>query len=241
MIEQNVVSYVQHIEIPNRDLLKKTELSGSIRQGSFSSSLFNPSCRENGEKICKEMDIDIQFVGEEELKSSTCLKDVEGKLGLVEVRSQCLTNIKHYKLKYNWTKTEFIQHYWLKELILIRLVKLEVKEMREFKIILASYLRSQKRKFKIIETKLEIMISKATSQKLFDILVDSKTYWKIKLDFSYLIETKFTPKVLQEFSERTPYNLSPSVLDHLFIVAKSSHEEKSNKNTTEWSLSLIHI
>ena len=85
------------------------------------------------------------------------------------------------------------------------------------------------------------MISKATSQKLFDILVDSKTYWKIKLDFSYLIETKFTPKVLQEFSERTPYNLSPSVLDHLFIVAKSSHEEKSNKNTTEWSYSFCHI
>ena len=243
MTEQSVVSYVQRSAsaFPKRNLLKKIDPSGSIRQGSFSSSLFNPSSREKGEKICKEMDIDITLVGEEELKSSTCLRDVEGKLGLVEVRSKCLTNVIHDKLKYNWTKTEFIQHYWLKELILIRLVKLEVKEMREFKNILASYLRSQKRKFKTIETKLEISISKATSQKLFDILVDSKTYWKIKLDFSYLIETKFTPKVLQEFSERTPYNLSPSVLDHLFIVAKSSHEEKSNKNTTEWSYSFCHI
>ena len=133
--EQSVVSYVQRSAsaFPKRNLLKKIEPSGSIRQGSFSSSLFNPSSREKGEKICKEMDIDISLVGEEELKSSTCLRDVEGKLGLVEVRSKCLTNVIHDKLKYNWTKTEFIQHYWLKELILIRLVKLEVKEMREFK------------------------------------------------------------------------------------------------------------
>ena len=63
----------------------------------------------------------------------------------------------------------------------------------------------------------------------------------LNLDIAFVIETKFIPNILKEFSERTSYNLSPSVLDHLYIIAKSSHEEKTNKNTTEWSYSFCHI
>ena len=56
-------------------------LTGSGRQGSFPSSLFNPLCREKDEKICRELDLDIQFTHKEDLKEPTCLEDVKGKLG----------------------------------------------------------------------------------------------------------------------------------------------------------------
>ena len=68
-----------------------------------------------------------------------------------------------------------------------------------------------------------------------------KYFFKIKVDFSFVVEAKFTPKILKEFSERTTFNLSQSVLDQLYIVTKPSHEEKFNKNTTEWSYSFCHI
>ena len=219
-IEQNGIELlIEHFKNrPKRNLLKSIELNGSARQGSISPSLFNPSCRVNGEKICKEVDVDIQHVHEEELKSQFCLKDVKGKLGIVEIRSQCLTAMKHDRLEYNWTKTEFIQHYWLKELILKRLDRMEEQEMRTFKKVFALYLNSQNRKFKNIDIKLKNIISKATSQKFYEIFVDNKRYLKLNMDLSFVVETKFTPTILKEFGERTSYNFcllytSPSPRD----------------------------
>ena len=220
---------------------KKHEVIGSARQSSLSSSFFNPNCRENGEKICKELDFDIQFTHQDDLENPTCLEDVQGKLGHIVIRSKCLKSIDHEKLSYNWINTEFIQHYHLKEWILKRSTTLENKETKNYKLLFEFYFQSQRRVFKDVDIKWKNMISKATSQRFIYIFIDHRRYLKINMDMAFVIATKFTPKILKEFSERTFYNISQSVLDHLYIVAKSSNEEKFNKNTTEWSYSFCHI
>ena len=96
----------------------KVELNGSARQGSISSSLFNPSCRENGDKICKEIDLDFQLSFKVNLDKLSCLKNVEGKLGLISIRSHCIKSAAYEKLKYNFTGKDFVQDFHLNETIL---------------------------------------------------------------------------------------------------------------------------
>ena len=241
-IEQDLMEgIVRKTHFEKRNSLKKIELNGSARQGSISSSLFNPSCRENGEKICKEVDLDLQLSFKIGIDKASCLEDVQGKLGLVSIKTHCGYSSFGY---FNYTlieKTDLIQHFHVKELILKQLSIREKREVENIKLLIAFYFRRQKRKFKTINIDWEDIISKATSQRFFDVMVDNKRYLKINMDLAFVFRTKFTPTILKEFGERTSYNLSRSVLDHLFIVAKSSHEEKSNKNTTEWSYSFCHI
>ena len=242
LIEQDLMNgLIKETHIATRKFIKKFELNGSARQGSLSSSFFNPNCRENGEKICKELDIDIQLTFEDDLEKPFCLEDIQGKLGHVAIRSHCLKSIDHKKISYNWINTEFIQHYHLKEWILKQLSIREKKEMGNLKLLFEFYLQSQRRVFKDVDIKWKNIISKATSQKYFDIFIDHRRYLKINMDIAFVIKTKFTPKILKKFSKRTSYNIPQSVLDHLYIVAKSSNEEKFNKNTTEWSYSFCHI
>ena len=84
LIEQEFIiiftKYIREWKIGKR-AIKEAVLTGSGRQGSFPSSLFNPLCREKDEKICRELDLDIQFTHKEDLKEPTCLEDVKGKLG----------------------------------------------------------------------------------------------------------------------------------------------------------------
>ena len=72
------------IKHPVKGGLKRVQLNGSLRQGSFSSSLFSPHCREKGEHICRDLDADAEITYEEELKKPSCLKDVKEKLGRCE-------------------------------------------------------------------------------------------------------------------------------------------------------------
>ena len=85
-IEQDYIDRVNE-EIkkhPKKEDVKKSRLNGSLRQGSFSSSLFSPHCREKGEHICRDLDADAEITYEEELKEPSCLKDVKEKLGRCE-------------------------------------------------------------------------------------------------------------------------------------------------------------
>ena len=216
---------------------KQLEVIGSARQGSFSSSLFNPSCRENGERICKELDFDIQGALDEDLENPSCLEDIQGKLSNVAIRSHCIKHIDD--LSYNWTGTEFIQSYHFKEWILKRILRFDEKETKRIKLLFEFYFRKQN--LKTLDVNSLYKISKATSQRYLNVTIDKKLYLAVNIDIVSVIETKFTPKILKDFSERTSYNIPQSVLDHLYIVAKSSHEEKLNKNTTEWSYSFCHI
>ena len=249
LIEQDLMYWLvkvsQSLPPERRGNTKQLEVIGSARQGSFSSSLFNPHCRENGERICKELDFDIQGALDEDLENPSCLEDIQGKLGHVAIRSHCIKHfncIKHFDdPSYNWTGTEFIQSYHVKEWILKRVSRNEKKEMRNFKFFFEFYLRSQRQKFKAIDINFLSKISKATSQRYINVTIDKKLYLAINVDGVSVIETKFTPKILKDFSERTSYNIPQSVLGHLYIVAKSSHEEKFNKNTTECSYSFCHI
>ena len=144
-------------------------------------------------------------------------------------------------MKYKWKKEELIQNYPLKEHILERFSKSQYEERVRLKFLFKSYLRRQKQKFESLDWVWKDSISKSTSQRVYSLNIDDKKYLLLNLDIAAVIGTKFTPKILKEFSARTSYNLSQSVLDHLCIVAKSSHEEKFNKNTTEWSYSFCHI
>ena len=83
----------------------------------------------------------------DDLKELSCLHDVKGKIGLVAIRSRCLKPIKHEKLLYNWTDTDFIQSHHLKKFILDRITRLAGKEKKNAMVILRSYLRSQRRNF----------------------------------------------------------------------------------------------
>ena len=93
-------------------------------------------------------------------------------------------------------------------------------------------MKSQRRKFNKVDANAK-SISIATSQRYIEATIDKNIFTKLNIDIPLVIETEFSPDVLNDFKERTSYNLSISVLDHLFIVAKSSHEEELNKNTTE--------
>ena len=245
IIEQDFLHFalveMEHQNSPKgkkKRFLNQVESSGSIRQGSISSSLFNPNCRENGDKICKQVDIDIICISDMELKTPSCLEDVQGKLGLVAIRSHCFKFLPD--IGYNYTQ-EFLKHFYVKKFMLELMSILEAKELNNLNQLFQAYLRHRKRQFNKITIYPKSIISKATSQRYFSVYIDNKIFLTVNMDFAFVIKTKFTPNILKEFSERTSYNLSRSVLDHLFIVAKSSHEEKSNKNTTEWSYSFCHI
>ena len=162
-------------------------------------------------------------------------------LGIVSIRGRCLKNIDDVNMHYKWMSEEMIQNNPIKEYVLKRLSTFKEIEIKKTKFIFQSYLRSQKRKFYSVDIVWTDSISKATSQRRHGFNINGKKYLVLNLDIAFVIETKFIPNILKEFSERTSYNLSPSVLDHLYIIAKSSHEEKTNKNTTEWSYSFCHI
>ena len=138
-------------------------------------------------------------------------------LGIVSIRGRCLKNIDHAKMHYKWTGEEMLQNNPFKEYALKRISTLKEKEMKKVKFLLASYLRSQKRKFYSVDIVWKDSISKATSQRRHGANIDGKKYMLLNGDIAVVIETKFTPKILKEFSERTSYNLSQSVVDHLYI------------------------
>ena len=237
-----ITDIIRSIPPRRRRYFKKLEVIGSTSEGSLSSPLFNPICQEeNNENICKELDIDVQMTYKDELKELSCLQDVKGNIGLVAIRSRCLRPRKHKKLLYDWRNTDFIQHYHLKKYCLDRITRLAEKENNNTMLLLKSYLKSQRRNFQNVNITDKSIISKATSQRYYELTIDQKIFTKLNLDMTLVIKTKFSPNVLNDFRKRTSYNLSKSVLDHLFIVAKSSHEEKLNKNTTEWSYSFCHV
>ena len=69
---------------------------------------------------------------------------------------------------------------------------------------------------------------------------------EVSIDLSRNCLSRNCPEIHSKDFERVQwknntFNLSQSVLDRLYIVTKSSHEEKFNKNTTEWSYSFCHI
>ena len=241
LIEQGAVdSFLREVNSISRGrmgMLNKLELVGSARQGSFSSSLFNPNCQENGEKICRKLDFDIQGTYQEKIVEPSCLENVQGKLDHVAIRGHCF---KSFDIK-QWKSNDFIQSYHLKEFVLKSLSRLEEKELKNFKLLLKAYLQSQRRTFQAVDVKIKGIVSKATSQRYMIATIDQRRYLEINMDLALTAETKFSPRVLKEFSERTSYVLPQSVLDHLHIIAKSSHENKFNKSTTEWSYSFCHI
>ena len=221
-------------------------LTGSFGQGSFSASMLSRKCNifnENG--LCMEFDFDIQLPLEQGILNTSCLEDVKGKLGIVSVKTICSKAFVVADPYYNrvWsTNNTYLQHYYIKEMILKKLSRQENENIRNTEVIIKTIFQDQKKyNFNNFEIKPRNRVSKATSQKIYNFFFDQTLYARLNIDIAFAFEAKLSPPVLKDFNKRTSYALPASVRNHIYLVAKSSQEEKYNKNSTEWSYSFTHI
>ena len=61
------------------------------------------------------------------------------------------------------------------------------------------------------------------------------------MDYAFMFKVFYTPNVMLDFLKRTEYNLTEEITEYIYVLARTSHEEKSNINTTEWTYSFSHI
>ena len=101
--------------------------------------------------------------------------------------------------------------------------------------------QKRRKKFKTIELKLFGEQTKATLKVNSQLYADSKLYFSLEVDAAFMLKAFYRPIFMSDFLKRTRYNLTEELIEYIYVLAKTSHEEKNNINTTEWTYSFSHI
>ena len=222
-----------------RHLIKDWVLSGSLHQGTFTASMFKVNERYKN-SIDKDVDIDLESIIDYKFDSpEKCLHDIEDKPGNVRVFKECMPD--RLKALIEPSNIDFIKHYTIRQEIL----KLSDKETLNTELpkltgVARHYFNGRKMAGKV-DVKYINGISKATIKRIFEIYMNEDIYFSASFDIAVIFKFDFSPVVLQRFLERTRYNLTEEISSYIYVIAKTSHEEKHNINTTEWTYSFAHM
>ena len=206
----------------HRGYRKDIDLTGSLNQGSISASFFevhDPSS--NPDYIT--IDLDSQIISNITLRED-CLVDIKEKPDNLRIKSQCFTNIRHRLLGNPLDDGEFATSYRFKEWARKRLK-----------------LGPDRIDFGWTIDRQEIKLTKATTRGEGLVTLEDGLKVNVEIDFASLFMLNFTHPLTKQFQKRTKYDLPYDLTSRSYVMAKTSHEEKHNINSTEWSHSFSFI
>ena len=189
--------------------------------------------------INKDVDIDIELIANYDIKEpGKCIQEIKDKPGLVRILKSCFPLPLS---KYFQDFSQYIGHYTHKRQHLRGADNHLKLEFARTKVGALYHFVNRRMKFKTLEVKYIKELSKATVNRKFELHLDGEIYLSAAVDFSFMFKANDVPDVLQRFIERTRYSIPKEISSYIYVIAKTSHEEKHNMNTTEWTYSFSHI
>eukprot|EP00111_Clytia_hemisphaerica_P005372 TCONS_00015521-protein len=224
------------------DIYEGASLTGSLNQGTFIASFFKENLKYKGSVITRQIDIDCLMNLRLDLKKPRqCLREIKGKPGYVQFLTRCIPD------KGTWyvfieKATKYIRPVMFKSKVKDRLNGAEsnTKEKGVQVFFLYHFLK-RGIIFKSINVKVSGKTSKSTVKHIFEIQKDEKLYLTTELDYAFMFKVFYRPRVMLNFLARTQYNVSREISEYIYVLSKTSREQKHNINTTEWTYSFSHI
>ncbi|XP_066927112.1 uncharacterized protein [Clytia hemisphaerica] len=222
-------------------ILGEILLTGSLNQGTFIASLFKENLKYKGSLINRDIDIDCKAIAIDLRLNQNCLKDINGKPGYVELLTNCIPEEEVW-YRYFEKETKYLQPVLFKNKVSNSFNGPSSNAKERVSIVFLHY-HFLKRGiiFKSINVKVSGKTSKATVKHIFEIQKDEKLYMNFEIDYAFMFKIFFRPNIMSNFLKRTRYNLSEEIIQYIYVLAKTSREQKHNINTTEWTYSFSHI
>ena len=221
-------------------------LTGSLKQGGFSTNFFKA---ESGNRKIPTLDIDIVVSGWSYIdkKHRHCIKDFN-KTGFVRV--EVTPSEAYWRMFF----TSFSLNLELMEGIINEMCYLKTYAVKEL-LILSKSLRSTHHRLWLsvildiplrkVDVKQSRKVTKSTSEQTNEIYLDGELKGILHMDMSILFRLDWSCRYNEIWQKRK--RLWPDVqmlseeLNISYLIAKTSREEKRNKNATEFKYSFSHI
>ena len=256
-IVNDLVKQKDHLyfHVIDKGSMKETfYLAGSLREGSFSTSFFNTNKNNVNEVPSIDIDVGLKGSGLMDKKYRHCIIDIENKTGFVFIKIQNETEKIYWK--------EFIKSYNTlsqSEIIFNETIG-EDGYIKTYK--LKDHLRKMKRNFKprswrlIVACLLDILlerisvdqtrnVTKSTYEHTNTIYVDGQTKGIIHVDISILMQLDWPCPYIKAWKKRQrlwpDLQLLKKELDTSYVIAKTSREEKNNKEAIEFQYSFPNV
>ncbi|XP_066927029.1 uncharacterized protein [Clytia hemisphaerica] len=224
------------------DIYEGASLTGSLNQGTFIASLFKENVKYKGSLITREIDIDCLINLRLDLKKSRqCLREIKGIPGFVQFLTRCIPDNGTWYV-FIEKATKYIQPVMLKSKVkdILNGGRSNTRKRAVHALFLYHFLK-RGIIFKSINVKVFGKTSKATVKHIFEIQKDESLFLTMEFDYAFMFKVFYRPRVMLNFLARTQYNVSREISEYIHVLAKTSHEQKHNINTTEWTYSFSHI
>uniref|UniRef100_A0A7M5URV6 Mab-21-like nucleotidyltransferase domain-containing protein n=3 Tax=Clytia hemisphaerica TaxID=252671 RepID=A0A7M5URV6_9CNID len=224
-----------------RNHFNESILTGSLNQGNFIASMFKANLKYTKHLINRDIDIDLMTILNYEIDNPVkCLHDIKGKPGHLQVLTSCLP------VKKTWHNSFILKHKYLRS----SHIKMQFLNQsnptkyiihRRSELFFRYHFKKHRKKCKEFELRLFAEKTKSTVKVFWQLYVDEEPYLSFEVDVAVMFRIFHRPRVIIDFLKRTQYNLTKEISEYIYVLAKTSHEEKNNINTTEWTYSFSHI
>ena len=252
-IVNDLVKQKDHLHVIDKRLMKDTfYLAGSLREGSFSTSFFNTTKNNVNEVPSIDIDVGLKGSGFVDKKYQHCIVDIENKTGFVFIKMRNETEkiyLKEFIKSYNTLGDEifdtvldkdgYLKTYKLKD----HLRKAEKNlRPRTWRLLVACLLDILLERIVVDQTR---TVTKSTYEHTNTIYVDGQTKGIIHVDMSILMQLDWPCPYIKPWKKRQrlwpDLQLLKKELDTSYVIAKTSREEKNNKDAIEFKYSFSDV